>query len=82
MISSFHKNHLEKPIATLLLIDSPPPIAKPTTKLATKSINVIKKNMVSMPKLLLNKLEKSNCIAQIPSTLDNELNPLLGIAIV
>ena len=30
MVSTFHKDHPEKPIATLALLDFAPPMAKPT----------------------------------------------------
>ena len=36
MVSTFHKNHLEKPTTTSALLDSAPPMAKPTTQLPTK----------------------------------------------
>lgn len=43
IFSTFYKNHLEKPIAILLLIDSALFIAKPIAKLAAKFFQVTKK---------------------------------------
>ena len=42
MISNFYKNFFKKLRAMLLLIDSAPPINKPTTKSMTKLLNAIK----------------------------------------
>ena len=36
MVSTFHKNHPEKPTATSTPLDSAPPMAKPTVQLPTK----------------------------------------------
>ena len=36
MVSTFYKNHLEKPTATSADLDSAPPMAKPTIQLFTK----------------------------------------------
>ena len=36
MVSIFHKDHSEKPTATSALLDSAPPMAKPTVQLSTK----------------------------------------------
>ena len=36
MVSTFHRDYLEKPTATSALLDSVPPIAKSTTQLYTK----------------------------------------------
>lgn len=38
IISTFHKNYLEKPIRTSSLIDSTPPMAKPSTKSLIKTL--------------------------------------------
>ena len=35
-ISSFHKNHLDKPIVTFFIIDIAPPMDRPTVKLLAK----------------------------------------------
>lgn len=43
MISIFHKNYLNNPIAMLPLINSAPPITKLTIKLVTKLTNTAKK---------------------------------------
>ena len=37
LISSFHKDHLEKPTATSLPVNSAPPMARPTVKPTAKS---------------------------------------------
>ena len=36
IVSTFHKDHPEKPIATSAPLDSAPPMAKPTIKLPAK----------------------------------------------
>ena len=36
MVSTFHKDHPEKPTATSAPLDSTPPMAKPTTQLPAK----------------------------------------------
>lgn len=54
IISTFYKNHLEKPIATYLMINHVPSITKPSAKLFFETL---KENKNDQPKLLSYKLK-------------------------
>ena len=57
LISSFHKDHPEKPTATFLPVDSAPPIARPTVKPTAKSTTKRKRGQ---PPNSANKRAKKN----------------------